>query len=342
MTRPLKDRITRADRRSRALVACLAVGLAACAGPRTPLEVGVKEFPTDVLYGKRAEAPPPPPAFNPNPGFPILIQPPPRVSSSVSPPPSPSPLPCPTAHPFAAPKYEARSRGRAAPLAANYPFRNKGSFENTGASKSSGTFPPQTKRTVTKVQKASDGSFTFQIEEDLLDRFTTTSYRVVPDSPLSDQAGVFITQIVTRFRAGGSDSFTPATAIRLLAFPAASGTEWDSIGTDPLTQMTMRFHARIGIDVPNPEHPDQPGVLAKARVDACGVVLDAWYVQIKDGQILGANTDLDFKSIYAVVPQFGGFPVMEDITVTGTDRGTQTKSHNLATISKEPIFPGEY
>jgi hypothetical protein len=323
-----------------------AVLLTACIGPKAPLEVGVKDVPTDVLYGgKRAEAPPPPPgSLNINPAFPILIQPPPRTRTTLPGPANAAPIPCPTAHPFAAPKYEARTRGRVPPIAASYPFRNSGTFENSGGQSSKGAFPATTIRRVIDPSKpGSDGSFGFKVEEDLGDRITTTEYGVTPESPLTDLSGVFIREILTTFKTGGNDRFHPQSpGVKLLHFPAEPGAQWDGHGADPLSQTAMNFHAVLGKELPDGDDADTlPDLQPKAKVDACGQPLDAWYVQIKDGQIVGPQTNLTFNALYAIAPQFGGFPVMEEIEVKGTNRGLQTTSKNVATIGKEPVFPGE-
>jgi hypothetical protein len=172
---------------------------------------------------------------------------------------------------------------------------------------------------------------------------TTTTYSVTPESPLTDLSGVFIRQIVTRFKSGGTDTFNPQSpGVKLLHFPAEPGVQWDSHGADPLSQTAMSFHAQIGRELPDGNDPDTlPDIQGKARVDACGQPLDAWWVQIKDGSIVGPNTNLTLNALYAIAPQFGGFPVMEEVEVKGTNRGLQTNSKNAATIAKEPIFPGE-
>jgi hypothetical protein len=333
-------------RRFGSLLILLTISAAACGGPRPPLEVGVREFPTNVLFGGRSqqeEAPPPPRGLNPSPGFPVIVQPPPTVSDiPVFGPTTAPPPPCPSAHPFDAPRFVAETRGRVAPVASSYPFRHQGTFENVGPQSSSGVFPEQTTRAITGVEEDQDGSFEFQIEEDLGDRLTTTTYEVVPESPLAERAGLFITQVATRFDSDGSDSFTPQPPIQLMRFPASPGAQWDSFGTDPLSRTTMRFHARIGIEGPDDDDEDEdPELISKARIDACGVVLDAWFVEVTQGEIIGPQTDLDFQSVYAIATQFGTFPIMEQIEITGTNRGTQTTTQNVATISEEPVFPGD-
>jgi hypothetical protein len=330
---------------SRRLIALLVVLVAlasACAGPRRPLEVGVREFPTNVLFGSRETPPPPPPASNPNPGFPVLVPPLPPPIGQPPVPGSPLGRFCPQAHPFAAPRYIAANRATSPPVAATYAFRNDGTFENIeGGQSTKGTFPDSSTRTIHEEERSSDQSYSFTITEDLGTRTTTIRYRVVPESALADQTGVFITQIITETDSGASEAFTPQPSLKLLQFPAENGAQWDSVGTDPLRQTTMSFHARIGREVPDGDDPDDaPDLVPKIRVDACGVVIDAWYVDVTAGQVLGPQTNLTFSSFYAIATQFGGFPVMEHIELSGNDRGVQTESRNTATVSEEPDFPG--
>lgn len=324
--------------RSRTLyvAALIAFVMTSCGGPRTPLEVGVREFPTDVLFGRRETPPPPPPASSPNPGFPVLVSPPTPPATRLPSPPSPPPPSCPQAHPFTAPRHVAGSSSNEAPTPATYPFRNEGFSERVqGERTTTENYPPESSRRIDEVQTRSDGSFTYRVVDDLGGVATHTRFEVVPQSPLADQAGVFIRQIVS-----GSDSFTPQPKLKILQFPAENGFEWDAVGTDPLRQTTMSFHGRIGQEVPDgPDEDEEPDLVPKIRVDACGEVLDAWYVDISGGQVIGPTTNLTFKSFYAIATQFGGLIVMEHTELQGNEGSAQVKNIRTATISKEPALP---
>lgn len=318
------------------LFALIALLMTSCGGPRTPLEVGVREFPTDVLFGRRETPPPPPPASNPNPGFPVLVSPPTPPVSRLPSPPSPPPPSCPEAHPFTAPRQVAGTSSDKAPTEATYPFRNEGFSERVqGERTTTENYPPQSSRRIDQVQTRSNGSFTYRVVDDLGGVATHTRFEVVPQSPLADQAGVFITQIVT-----GSDSFTPQPKLKILQFPAENGFQWDAVGTDPLRQTTMSFHGRIGQEVPDgPDEDEEPDLVPKIRVDACGEVLDAWYVDISGGQVIGPRTNLTFKSFYAIATQFGGLTVMEHTELSGTEGSVRVTNIRTATISTEPALP---
>lgn len=310
--------------------------MAACGGPRTPLEVGVREFPTDVLFGRRETPPPPPPASNPNPGFPVLVSP---VTPGISPLPSPRSTPaseCEEAHPFTAPRHVAGTRSDKAPIVATYPFRNEGFSEQTrDGEKIVTNYPPESSRRITDVETESDGSFTYHVTDDLSGAGTRTRYQVVPESPLADQAGVFITRIES-----GVDFFTPQPKLKILQFPVENGFQWDAAGTDPFSQTTMSFHARIGREVPDgPDDGDEPDLVPKVRVDACGEVLDAWYVDITQGQVISPQTNFAFITSYAIGTQFGGLIVMEHTEASGTEGSVQFANNRTATISSEPALP---
>lgn len=327
--------------RTRALIAYLlsASLLTACVSRPDPLEVGTKEIVADVEFGgRKPRAVPPPPALNLDPGFPLLIQPP-RRGTTFTPPSIPPPRgPCPSANPLSAPRFEAQSRAPLPPVEGSYRFRNTGGFENTeDGVTTKGTFPATTVRIIKEVTKQSDGSFGFKISESMDDAVTETLFEVVPDSPVSERMGVFVRQIATQ----GGDSFSPLPPIRQLAFPTAPDIEWDSVGSDPLSQWTMRFHARVGLELPDGPDPDSlPDARFKQRIDACGEFIDTWLVQIKDGEIIGVDTEIKFKAVYAFAPQYGGLAVMEDISIEGVNRGVQVKSHRISIIGQVPEFPG--
>ena len=335
-------------------LAVAALLTAACAGPRTPLEVSVKEFPTDVLLGKKAAPPPPPlPGANLNPGFPTLFQPPSftvdtRTGEITRPPPAPV-LQCPTAHPFTGPTHPAFSRPSTAPPApGEYVFRNTGTISKLGAKVAGGAVPAQTRRQIDDIRPAPGGrGYDFTVYEDL-GPFTRTmsTYRVIGENSVNNPAvndgtaGVFLVQYATESQAA-TDNFNPNPAIKLLEFPAEPRREWDTRGVDPLTQASMTFHARIGIDVPDGDDPDDlPDFQAKTRVDACGVVLDAWIVDIVNGQIVSGQGELVINARYAMAPQFGGLTLMETVKLTGTSSAGPVNSENTATISSEPKLPG--
>src|SRR4051812_17290429 len=123
----------------RLAVLCLLAITAACAGPKTPIEVGVKEFPVNILLGGTDK----PvtarvlPASDPTLDIPV-IPPAPKVRAK----PVETPAgPCPEFHPFAGPKVVATNRARNAPVEGTYTFRHTGTDG----------YPAETTRKVTNI-----------------------------------------------------------------------------------------------------------------------------------------------------------------------------------------------
>lgn len=335
--------------RSRTLAAsaCLTLLASACSGPKLPLTVGVKEFPSDVILGNQAipPAPPPPPALNLSPGFPGFIQPPPPPLPAI-PLPTPSSV-CPSAHPFDAPRYEAANRAMSPPVAGTYKFRNVGSLVFGDQERE---YPAESDRTIRNPRRFGEdkpGSpYGFEIVSQLAGEETTTTYAVVPESAVEDEAGIFLQEVRKKRIDGSSDRFAPLPAIKIVPFPIVAGDEWDSVGTDPINAITMMIHGRIGIEVPDgPDPGSLPDLQPKARIDACGKVLDAWYVQISGvngapaGRIVGPGKDLALKAVFAIATQFGGISVYDQVELEGTDEGKRLVSDNEASILSEPKLP---
>lgn len=340
------------------LVVAASVALfgSACKGPPDPLEVSVREFPTDVILGSQgvALAAPSNQEVSSPPVAPLII------SSAPTPASRPrqqtqtaSPKgPCPAAHPFDAPKDEAPARATFSPLAANYPYRNTGTFEyKQGTTANAGVFPAQAYRSIRDVSRPGTNAntgYTFKVAETLAEVTTTTTYAVVPESSIPGEAGVFISRIET-IRAGvPNEDFQPQPRIKILEFPLIANLNWKSSGADPRSQLSMTIQGRVGIEIPDGQDAgEEPDILARARVDACGEVIDAWLIEIggpssgaapdpAGGTFVGPNKDLRLKGVHAIATQFGAFSVYDKYQVTGTDRGQTVKLVNEATISQLP------
>lgn len=328
----------------------MALAAAACAGPTPPLEVGIKEYPTDVVLGalKRAAtpAPMPPVALNVPPSFfgPRLpVEDGVTTTTRVT---RPAP-PCAEDDPLVPVKAMAEVRATVPPAQAEYPFRTVGEFRSSGANAAQGTYPGQSTRAVTNVVQSDDGSYTFDVTATLGDQVTTTGYRVVPTGPAPGRAGVFITKVVDNGRA-----FTPAPEMLLLQFPAELGTFWKVNAVDPVTQQTMSYNAAID---------------RKMRVNACGTPVEAWQVRI-DGQLVFSCTpaefgppattirperqtcvDLDaggaqagqesvvsFTATYGIATQFGGISVYDKVETVAREPQVTVSKQLESTINREP------
>lgn len=331
------------------LVAAL---LAACAGPRIPLEVDVKEFPTDVILGAQlAVAPPPPPAVNPIPLTPLIGPPPVAVVPGLT---ARPPNPCPSAHPFDAPKVEVGNRAQAPPPPASYMYRNNGDFEAPGATPPKGRLPDAVTRSI-KDQTKETSQYFFTAVDDFGPIKTETRYQVITESAIPAQQGIYIVSIQNLLINGSTDRFAPNPAIKIFEFPAQNGTSWRSTGTDPTTGISWTVQARVGVKIPDGDDIDTlPDRQDKARVDACGEPIDAWYVTIGGpGQdpndpdepdpagalISGPDRQLRFKALYAIGLQFGGFIVYEKTEMTGILAAMGLRITNEAIINKVPGLP---
>lgn len=306
-----------------------------CGGPERPLSMGFKEIPSDVVLGDQTASTVAAPDTPPN-GAPTFALPPSIVA--LPPPPfadvrrpvtaPPSRPPCPPADPLQAPALEAPSTIEAAPADGVYFFRNKGSYDVSGANPRRGAFPESSFRTVKTVFQTDDRRvFDFTVAETLLDTTTTTTYRVVRAAEIgaaaegTAAAGIYIRQIETKSLDGQTASFTPTPELRLAALPLVRGARVEARGVDPTTATTMTFASTVA---------------GKARVDACGEPLDSFTLELTDGRLLGPEQDLQFAATYAVGTQFGGLVLRDTVAFTGTDRDAGVSRTNTSTISQVP------
>lgn len=317
--------MTRRRPRSAMLLASLAVAVSAC-GPDIPIEVGVKDYSTDIVYGSQRQptAPPPPiAAANPVPGFPGFIAPPPPAALSTplpQPPPPPPAAECPADDPFAFPAEPAPGPVTEPPMPGVYTFRQEGTV--AVGDQTPQVLPTESLRQVRDVILEPTGDITYDVAIESLGETTTTSYAVRQTTGDPSLDGVFLTRVVTRRADGTVDEFAPVSGVRLIALPAGPGATWNDVATDPLRATSMVV---------------QGAVVDKGRINACGTVLDAWTVEVT-GRLLGPGKDLEVKATYHVGTQFGGLVLADEIAITGTDRGAAIQQQVRATINS--IEPG--
>lgn len=301
-----------------------------CSGPRTPLDVGIKEINTDVVIGPippRVVAAPP--AAPPRPvGFPPFVQPP----VNPEPPPSSPPVSCPRANALAPVRHAVTTEASVPPAVASYRFLNQGTWtvgERTGA------FPATSTRNVSNIVNAAEGGgFTFEvaIPDPASGLTTTTTYHVYPSQPqpIDPTPGIYIDAVVSERGGTVEQTFTPVPPLLLMQFPAAIDVTWSSRGVDPQTQTVMQFDARIA----------RQGV-----VDACGTKLAAWVVDVTNGSITSPTTQVTFSATLHIAPQYGGLVLADNVLQTGTVRETPAapalpiETSNRSRIAVEPRFP---
>lgn len=324
----------------RAVLPLLALLLAGCAGPRAPLNVGIKEVPGDVVLGGAK----PQIKYVPIPPISLPVTPP-GVSEFILPvdrEPLPSPQACPSADPLQAPARQAVNTIAAPPPAGVYLFRNDGTFELTGPNAVRGTFPEISTRVVKNIFKFTEPGtsqpawFRFDVEASLVPVATTsTTYTLVPehDGP-GLPAGLYISRVRTAFSDGTKEDFKPANlpGLLLVPFPASEGKTWEAAGADPRSGMAMAFTGRVG---------------SKARVDACGVPLDAVVIHIDgdfgpsdgSGVVVSPGAQTRFVADYAIGTQFGGLSLMDTVEVDREFPAGSLHHKNHATIGSQPGLP---
>lgn len=316
------------------LVAALAL-TAGCGGPDRQLKVAFKEVPSNVILGAQSSPAPEGPIAPPTVDLPFITPPPPSVISL--PPPqfevpvagrpfrTPAPEPtapvCAAADPLQPPKVEAPSSITTRPAAAQYLFRNDGTFKVSGADAREGRFPAISLRTVSD-SLVDEISFYFNVTEVLGDTTTKTDYRVVTSQPLGSPfaPGIYLFRVTTR-DSGQESVFTPTPSLPYATFPLTRGASVEARGVDPVTQTAMSFTSTV---------------TGKARVDACGEPLDSWTLELKDGQVLGPDIAVEFEATYQLGTQFGGIVLRDSTAYRGDVDGAGVIRTNTSTVSQVP------
>ncbi|HZS14400.1 MAG TPA: hypothetical protein VFC09_07370 [Candidatus Dormibacteraeota bacterium] len=364
MTKPARLRRRRAHLPLRAAFA-LAAALTAC-GPSVPLDAGVQQQPVAIGFGVQgrpspsvAAAQPIPYLVNITPNFPApLVVPPLPLPGLVIPPQVPPP-PCPSAPLTAFPAIPADITPGQPPVGATYQFRYSGTevFNPNTPQAKSVQLPATGTRTVTNVSPVqSDGSWTFDVVETYNGSRVTTTYHVVPNGTSAPQApqppqqtliaspspsppppqngnlqsGLFLQSMTDARPDGSSDVFHPTPEVLLMPFPAQQALVYQGGGVDGSNREAM-------------EEDPQGGVIHdRARVDACGTVLDSWQAEIQ-GQMGDARTPASpasktFDLTIDVGTQFGGLLLGEHLVEKGTDDDSgQPFTYDLtATIDSAP------
>ena len=321
------------------LLLAAAVVTAGCGGPDRPLTVGFKEVPSNVVLGAQSSPEPVPSAPPLTDDLPFVLLPPPNVVA-LPPPPfdvpdpdrplrPPAPVPeapaCETADPLKAPALEAASSISTRPVAAQYRFRNDGTFKVSGADAREGRFAPVSLRTVSGALEDPTGFF-FNVEETLGVVTTKTDYQVVTSQPLGSPfvPGIYIFRVTSRSSDGQESVFTPSPSLPLATFPLTRGAVVEARGVDATSATAMSFTSTV---------------VGKDRVDACGEPLDSWTLELSEGRVLSPDTDVQFEVTYALGTQFGGVILRESGEFAGTEDGAGVARTLTTTISQVPA-PG--
>ena len=315
-------------RRSR-LVASLAaasavVVLTGCAGPEAHVTLIGKSQPLDVAFGKPTAAvlkgnPPlsPVPA-----GLGVLPVTSPGgtpyvdVAGKV---PMPPPVPaCPTANPLSAPAEVAENEITTTAPQGTYPYRFSGVAVEGGKAR---TFSGSAKHVVTSSD-VGNGVRRFTVEVTMLGATTSYAYTVLPvvGTAADIHGGIELTSVTGNGGYGYNASFHPDKPLQVFSQPANAGTTW----TDAETDAQSATYALVNGTVDG-----------KDRVDACGTKLDAWKTTTTM-DISSPNETLTVTVTTWWATQFGGLPIAELQSYSGSAGGTAVKGSVQSTISVDP------
>jgi len=337
--------------------------------PPTSVSVGVKDLSTDIEFTQAQPsaspsapvapvtgipgfpiAPVPPRAVQP--GGPVVVALPPDVS-----PPAPAPDSCPKASPLVAAKNPNTARPSAPPVEASYRYRLSGGFTVTGAHPASGVYPTTSVRAIRDVTElTAGGGYEFFISDDL---GMDVGYTVIPEQraapqnpvgtgeqPTPVEAGIYVNSFAYR-RADGSTLFLrPQPFVMVAKLPLAPGDKWQSKGVDPATGVTVVVNGQTGLG--------EEFTPSRDRVDACGTVLDATWVEYTidttpltgatadeepPSSIVGGGLDLEFVGTkLAFANQYGGLPIHEVVRLVGSDGADKVEITREAVILSEPAL----
>lgn len=307
-------------------VAALALLVAGCAGPQAHVSIVGKSEPLSVAFGKPVALigkvdPPlaPVPAgvgvlpVSSTGGTKVVYLDDPTAKPVVPPPPA-----CPTADPLSAPAEVAQNTITTKVPNGTFRYRYSGvavqgrkamSFDGVGTHKVSGS-------------DVGNGVYRFTDEVAMLGATTTWSYSVVPaiGTAADIHGGTELTSVSGTGGYGYTAFFRPDEPIQVFSQPANAGTTWSDVGTDARTASYATINGTVD---------------GKGRVDACGTKLDAW----KTTSVITMSSPNE--NLKAVVQtwwgtQFGGLPIMETQSYSGTAGGVPVKGTVTSIINVDP------
>ena len=345
--------------------ALIAIAVVGCAPPHTVV-VGDRDVPTDILLkGKPAAAAAPLPV---QPGFPIAPAPV-AVSTggaTVPLPPTAAPPPppqCPTASPLVGARDAATALPPGPPQAATYTYRQSGSYAiATQGSKVSGVYAPYVSHTISGVTMQPDGNGWSYLDTDSTGMKVTydvyPQQRAAPGEPVSSdqaaatpiEAGIYVRTFTYKRADGTVDTLSPQPELLVAPFPLNSrGATWRSRGVDAATGIAIVVDGQIGLGKKFTPLTD--------RIDACGSVLQAYWVQYtlapdnsgttgvstageEPGSSLQSPTiSMSFVGTQvAFATQYGGIPLEQRDILIGSDGNAQVKIDRHESIIQTPAL----
>ena len=326
-----------------AVALVLSLGASACA-PSHAVQVGNRDVATDILL---KGAPASPLAVPPlQPGFPLAPIPAtvpasgPIVPLTDVPPPAP-PVQCPRASTLVGARDPATPLPPGPPAAATYSYRQAGTF-TLGSSSTAhhGEFAPTLAHTISKVAKLSDG-WTFVDTDNTGMSVTYDVYpqqRVASGEPVNTdnaaaqptEAGIYVKTFTYKHANGKVDTLSPQPELLVAPLPLNNaGSLWRARGIDPSTGIAVVVNGQVGAG---------PKFTLHDRIDACGTVLQAYWVEytlapdnsagtgVNTGSaepassLQGNNINVAFVGTrVAFATQYGGIPLEQIDVLKGSD-----------------------
>ena len=348
--------------RTRALALVLlliSVASTACA-PSHGVVVGNRDVATDILLKGTPASPAPPPPVQP--GFPLAPVPVVLPASGpvvglpeVPPPPVQQ---CPSASPLVGARDPATPLPPGPPAARTYSFRQSGTFT---VGNRDGAFPPALSHTIKQVQSISGGwsyvdadSSGMSVTYDVYPQQRVASGEPVTTDNAAAQpteAGIYVRAFTYKRADGTIDNLSPQPELLVAPLPLNNaGATWRARGVDPRTHIAVVVNGQVGAGPKFSPRID--------RVDACGTVLQAYWVEYTlaadNSTTTGVNTgaaeppsslrgaDLDVTFVgtrVAFAPQYGGIPLEQLDLLQGTDGSAKVKVSRHEVISQEPVRP---
>jgi hypothetical protein len=198
------------------------------------------------------------------------------------------------------------------------------------------------KRLIRNVKKVSDqfdpDTYTFEMVQTLIDQpvVQVRTFKVKPHSsaqvtpggvPVVDQprandpeGGVSLIKVENFDKNGSSlGTFQPSTGLLYLGIPVNPSEQFRSTATDPKSGQTIVADS---------------AVKGRARIDACGDLVDGWRV---DSTQTRSDTGGSVAYNYLIAPQYGGVPILEEITTTASDGSTFDVTFSLGQLNPDPL-----
>ena len=343
-----------------ALCALLGIGATGCA-PSHAMRVSDREVPTDILLKGTPAAPIAPLPVQP--GFPLapvpVVVP---ASGPVVPLPEvapPSPVQdCPSASPLVGARDPATPLPPGPPVARTYSFRQSGTF--TVGSRD-GSFPSALTHSISKVASITGGwsyvdsdSSGMSVTYDVYPHQRAASGEPVTTDNAAAQpteAGIYVRTFTYKRADNKVDTLSPQPELLVAPLPLNNaGATWRARGVDPTTQIAVVVNGQVGAGPKFSPLVD--------RIDACGTVLQAYWVEytlaadnssttgVNTGSaepvssLQGAGLNVTFVGTrVAFAPQYGGIPLEQTDLLKGSDGATKVAVHRHEVITQEPVRP---